>query len=116
MFKPPTIEEAKEYADSIGYKTFNAAKWWYHYDSKDWHIGKTKMKRWRSSIQTWFIGSPEWLEKQRKKKADIKLETDQRERYTDYIKEASEIKLEEMRKAPEWQFVWWLIDELRPEI
>lgn len=65
-FKPPTIEEAKEYAKSIGFKSFNAAKWWYFYDAKNWMVGKNKMVRWRSSIQTWFIGSVEWRERQQR--------------------------------------------------
>ena len=59
-FKPPTIEEAKEYANSIGFKSFEARKWWYFYDAKNWMIGKNKMQKWRSAIQTWFIGSAEW--------------------------------------------------------
>lgn len=63
-FKPPTIEEVKEYANSIGFITLNAEKWWFFYDSKNWMVGKNKMSRWKSAVQTWFIGSPEWKIKQ----------------------------------------------------
>lgn len=59
-FKPPTIEEVKEYADSIGYRGLNAFRWWHFYDSKGWMIGKNKMSKWKSAVQTWFVGSPEW--------------------------------------------------------
>ena len=115
-FKPPTIEEAKEYANSIGYTTFNPVKWWHHYNSKNWLVGKVKMTVWRSAVWTWFTGTPEWRELQRKKTDDKKREKRQRDDYTDYIQNATEIKLEEMRKAPEWEHIYWLIDELRSEI
>jgi len=116
MFKPPTIQEAKEYADSIGYKTFNPVTWWHHYESKGWMVGKTKMKVWKSAIWTWFTGTYEWRELQRQKRLDKVQEKRTRDDYTDYIQRASEIKLKEMRKAPEWEHIYWLIDELRPEI
>ena len=115
-FKPPTIEMAKEYADSIGFTTFEPEKWWHHYNSKGWMIGKNKMKVWKSAVQTWFTGSPEWREIQRKKRANQDCTHYYRDTYSDYIKTASTIKLIEMRKAPEWEFLRWLIDELRPEI
>ena len=115
-FKPPTIEEAKKYANSIGYMTFNPVKWWHHYNSNGWMVGKNKMKRWRSAVWTWFTETPEWRELQRKKANDKEREKRQRYDYTDYIQCAAEIKLKEMRKAPEWEHIFWLIDELRPEI
>jgi len=115
-FKPPTIQEAKEYADSIGFKTFNPVTWWHHYESKGWMVGKNKMTRWKSAVWTWFTGTFEWRELQRKKSENKTYERQQREQYTDYIQTATKIKLKEMRKAPEWGFIHWLIDELRPEI
>lgn len=115
-FQPPTIREAKEYADSIGYKTFNPVKWWHHYESNGWMVGKNKMKRWKSAVWTWFTDTFEWREIQRKKKATEKSKNLQREQWSDYIQSATEIKLKEMRKAPEWEHLYWLIDKLRPEI
>lgn len=115
-FKPPTIEEVKQYAIEIGYKTCNPVKWWHFYNSKNWMVGKVKMTKWRSAVWTWFTGTPEWRELQRKKANDEERENRQRYDYTDYIQNATEIKLKEMRKAPEWEYIYWLIDELRPEI
>lgn len=115
-FKPPTIQEAKEYANSIGFNTFNSVKWWHFYNSKGWMVGKNKMVRWRSAIQTWFIGTYEWREKHRVECGDKVRERRLRAEYSDYIENATEVKLTEMRKAPEWEHMWWLIDELRPEI
>ena len=51
-FKKPTIIEIKEYCterkNNVDSETF------YHfYESKDWKIGKEKMKNWKSCIITW---------------------------------------------------------------
>ena len=115
-FKPPTIEKAKEYADSIGFTTFNPLKWWHFYNSKGWMVGKNKMKSWKSAVVTWFTDTYEWRELQRKKEVTNKTIAFQRNIFSDYINEASQVKLKEMRKAPEWEHIYWLIDELRPEI
>lgn len=36
-----------------------AERWWNFYDSKDWMIGKNKMKKWKSAVNTW-LNSPEY--------------------------------------------------------
>ena len=115
-FKPPTMQEAKEYAKTIGYKTFPEVKWWHHYNSKGWYIGKNKMQSWKSAVWTWFTGTYEWRELQRKKSENKKRCNEQRERWSDYINTATELTVKEMRKAEEWEFLYWLIDSLRPEI
>lgn len=67
-FKPPTIEEAKEFAKSIGFTTFKAGKWWHHYDANNWFRGKTKMSRWKSAVWTWFYDSDQYKAKERQPK------------------------------------------------
>lgn len=51
-FVPPTVDEVKEYLDSIGSKV-DAESFVAFYDSKGWMIGKNKMKSWKSAIVTW---------------------------------------------------------------
>lgn len=51
-FTPPTVEEVKQYLDSVGSKV-DAEAFVAFYDSKDWMIGKNKMKSWKSAIVTW---------------------------------------------------------------
>ena len=51
-FVPPTIEEVQAYCDQRG-KGVNAQKWWDFYQSKDWMVGKNKMKDWRAGVRTW---------------------------------------------------------------
>ncbi len=115
-FIPPTEEEVKEYANSIGFKSLNAGLWWHHYDAKNWMIGKNKMARWKSAVWTWFYDTHEYREIQRKKKENQENNRRLKNEYRNYILDATEIKLIEMRKAKEWWHLWWLIDELRPEI
>ncbi len=115
-FEPPTIQEAKEFASSIGFSTFNAGKWWHHYEANNWYRGKTKISRWKSAVWTWFYDTDEYRELERKKSINDTRNRQIRRQHEHYIKTATEIKLKEMRKAPEFQHLYWLIDELRPEI
>lgn len=54
LYKPPSLEEIKNYAESKGYIGFNAESFWYFYDSKNWMVGKTKMKNWKSAVSGWY--------------------------------------------------------------
>ncbi len=51
-FCKPTLEEVKNF---IAEKSYNvdAEKFWNFYESKDWFIGKNKMKDWKASVRTW---------------------------------------------------------------
>ena len=51
-FIPPTIEEVRKEIEEKGY-SIDAEAFIAFYDSKDWFIGKNKMKKWRSSLITW---------------------------------------------------------------
>ena len=51
-FIPPTVEEVKEYIDSVGSQV-DAESFVAFYESKDWIIGKNKMKSWKAAIVTW---------------------------------------------------------------
>ena len=51
-FIPPTVDEVKEYLDSVGSKV-DAESFVAFYESKDWMIGKNKMKSWKAAIVTW---------------------------------------------------------------
>ena len=72
---PPDIEDVKAYIKEKGYD-IDAEEWWYFYDSKGWKIGKEKMKKWKSAVNTWYFArknkaqSPlkqeTWAEQQRR--------------------------------------------------
>lgn len=51
-FTPPIIEDVKAYClerqNGVDY-----VKWWNFYNSKNWYVGKNKMKNWKSAIITW---------------------------------------------------------------
>lgn len=51
-FCPPTIEEVQSYIQEKGYSV-DAEAFIAFYQSKDWMIGKNKMKDWRMAVVTW---------------------------------------------------------------
>lgn len=51
-FIKPTIEEIKKYCTERNNSV--AAEYFYdYYESKDWYIGKNKMKDWKAAVRTW---------------------------------------------------------------
>jgi hypothetical protein len=50
--KPPTLEEVKAYCLERN-KGVNPQKWYDHYTSNGWMVGKTKMKDWKAAVRTW---------------------------------------------------------------
>ena len=51
-FIPPTVDEVKEYLDSVGSQV-DAESFVAHYESNGWMVGKNKMKSWKAAIVTW---------------------------------------------------------------
>lgn len=52
-FKPPTVEEVREYLDSKAYTDIDPEAFVYHYEANGWFRGKTKMKSWKAAVETW---------------------------------------------------------------
>lgn len=51
-FNPPTVEEVKTYIQEKGY-TVDAEAFVAFYESKNWYVGKNKMKSWEAALVTW---------------------------------------------------------------
>lgn len=51
-FTKPSIEELKEYCKYLNYPDYSEA-FYDFYESKDWYVGKNKMKCWKSGIRNW---------------------------------------------------------------
>lgn len=51
-FKKPTIEEIREYCMARN-NNIDAEKFYNHYESKGWKIGKATMKSWKACVHTW---------------------------------------------------------------
>ena len=51
-FKPPTLQEVQEYCQERNNKV-DAQSFVDFYESKDWMVGKNKMKDWKASVRTW---------------------------------------------------------------
>jgi hypothetical protein len=52
VFKPPTVDEVREYLESVG-SPVDAEAFVAFYDSNGWMVGQNKMKSWKSAIVTW---------------------------------------------------------------
>lgn len=67
-FTKPTIEEIQEYCDERN-NGINANAFYDFYESKDWYVGKNKMKDWKACVRTWEqrngkkIENPDWMDK-----------------------------------------------------
>ena len=75
-FSKPTIEEVQNYCQERN-NGINAEAFYDFYESKDWYVGKNKMKDWKACVRTWEkrenknINSKDKHEKQLKVWEDI---------------------------------------------
>ena len=53
-FVKPTIEEIDAYCKERN-NGIDARNFFYHYESKNWHIGKDPMKNWKAAVHTWEL-------------------------------------------------------------
>ena len=51
---PPTLEEVELFNNQMGY-TINAKQFIAFYESKDWYVGKNKMKDWQAAVRGWAL-------------------------------------------------------------
>ena len=75
-FKKPTIEEIREYCLERN-NNVDAERFYDFYESKDWMIGKNKMKDWKACVRTWERGNkrqeenlPSWFGKEVKEEVN----------------------------------------------
>ena len=56
-FTPPTLDQVREYAEQYGREKgkppINAERFFDFYVSKNWMIGKNKMKDWKAALRNW---------------------------------------------------------------
>ena len=53
-FTPPTLTESIDYFISKGSNNFEGDKFFNFYESKNWYVGKSKMKSWNSAANGWI--------------------------------------------------------------
>lgn len=51
-FLKPTIEEVKAYCLERG-NSVDPERWFSHYESNGWKVGRSSMKDWRAAVRTW---------------------------------------------------------------
>jgi hypothetical protein len=58
-FTPPSPQDVKEYAAEKGY-SLDAERFCDFYTSKNWFVGKTKMKDWKAAVRNWVRRQDDW--------------------------------------------------------
>ena len=56
VFVPPTLEEVTQYCEERN-RGVDPNKWYDFYLSKNFMVGKNKMKDWKASVRTWEVSS-----------------------------------------------------------
>ena len=54
-FVKPTLQEIEEHAATLNPPFRQSAKFFAHYESNGWKVGKSPMKSWKSAITTWVL-------------------------------------------------------------
>lgn len=85
LFTKPTINEIKEYCKERN-NGIDAEAFYDFYESKDWYVGKNKMKDWKACVRTWEKRNkpkeeklPEWWNKTNKDFEEDMTEDERRE-------------------------------------
>lgn len=72
VFSKPTLQEIKEYCNERK-NNVDAERFYNFYESKNWMIGKNKMKDWKACVRTWEQRDkenlPDWFGKEIKKES-----------------------------------------------
>jgi len=82
-FIKPTPGEIQEYCNSRN-NGINANAFYDFYESKDWYVGKNKMKDWKACVRTWEQRNPKqdtpaWINQDIKKEIATKEDTEELE-------------------------------------
>lgn len=51
-FQKPTIEQLQSYCEERQ-NGIDAVRFWDYYESKDWMVGRSRMKDWKAAVRTW---------------------------------------------------------------
>lgn len=52
-FSPPSLSEVQKFIVEKKYQFVNAESFWNFYESKNWYVGKNKMKDWKKALGGW---------------------------------------------------------------
>ena len=86
-FSPPSVEEVAAYCEERK-NGIDPQRFWDFYSSKNWMIGKSKMKDWKAAVRTWEAREDP---KQKRKPEDIPI----MEKKFDFSQEATEKREQE---------------------
>ena len=79
-FAPPTPENVRGYCREMGYTNVDAERFVDFYASKDWMVGKNRMKDWKAAVRNWARQDHSSAAGEQKKNAFLNFD----DRGTDY--------------------------------
>lgn len=88
-FQPPTISEVQNYILENGY-TISASRFIDFYQSKNWYVGKNKMKDWKAAVRNWAARDKEQNEQRTHTPSKADYLQQERERITREIAQLNE--------------------------
>lgn len=60
-FKKPTVEEVRAYMVECDFFNIDQPGTFHDYfESKGWHVGKSKMKDWKAAVRNWIRNARTW--------------------------------------------------------
>lgn len=77
-FSPPTLKEIRDYILEKSYQV-DAERFFNFYESKNWMVGKNKMKKWKAAIANW--------EKSNGSSSNAKTSTNSSERFMENLRD-----------------------------
>ena len=72
-FVKPSREQVRIYAALLGHEAFDVDKFYDHYESNGWHVGKNKMKDWEAAVRKWLPVRPKPAMKQQARTHEQRL-------------------------------------------
>jgi len=58
IFRRPTLPEIEEFANTLAPPFKQSAKFFDHYESNGWKVGKNSMKNWKAAVRKWHREQP----------------------------------------------------------
>lgn len=107
--RKPTVQQLRDYADTIDFPTFDPQAFIDHYDSNGWKVGRSKMVQWQATVRTWKRNEAKWGEERQSHKPKATMPIGLRNKV---INRLNERKTRILRTFPEGNYARWASDEL----
>ena len=74
-FVPPTLDQVQKYFATKGVTTNEPLKFFLHYESNGWMVGRAKMRSWRAAVAGWVLRMQEFQKQVPQQAANVGMDT-----------------------------------------